>query len=173
MLPNSTVNVLFRVSVKTNVPEMKATPSTMASAVSASLSLWASRPLIVTFRMSGPQRPHPLQDRVGGGLAELAHHGPVGQEDDPVRVGGAPGVVGHHHDRLAQVGDRLPEEGQHAGRGIGVEVARGLVGEDKVRLVNQRPGACYALLLTAGELAGTMRETVLDTQLLDQVTKPV
>ena len=43
----------------------------------------------------------------------------------------------------------------------------------RFRLVNQRPGACYALLLTAGELAGTMRETVLDTQLLDQVTKPV
>src|SRR6266705_5226828 len=109
MLPNSTLKVLFKVSVKTNVPEMKATPSTIASAVSASLSLWASRPLIVTFRMSGRQRPHPLQDRVGGRLVELAHHRPVGQEDDPVRVGGARGVVRHHHDRLAELGDGLPE----------------------------------------------------------------
>src|SRR5215471_16649958 len=172
MLPNSTVNVFCRVSVRTNVPEMNVTPSTIASAVSASLSLWASRPLIVTFRMSGPQRPHPLQDRVGGRLVQLAHHGPVGQEDDPVRVGGAPRVVRHHHDRLAEVGDRLPEEGQHAGRGVGVEVAGGLVGEDEVRLVDQRPGTGDALRLTAGELTGTMRETVFDAQLLDQVTKP-
>src|SRR5580692_8222522 len=102
MFPNSTENVLCRVSVRTNVPEMKVTPSTIASAVSASLSLWASRPLIVTFRMSGSQRPHPLQDRIGGRAPQFADHGPVGQEDDPVRVGGAPRVVGHHHDRLAE-----------------------------------------------------------------------
>src|SRR6516225_10068005 len=114
MFPNSTLKVLCSVSVSTNVPEMNVTPSTIASAVSASRSLWASRPLIVTFHTSGPQRPHPLQDRIGGRLVQLAHHGPVGQEDDPVRVGGAPGVVRHHHDRLAEVGDRLPEEGQHA-----------------------------------------------------------
>src|SRR5580700_10809387 len=105
MLPNSTENVLCKVSVRTNVPEMKVTPSTIASAVRPSLSLWASRPLRVTFRMSGPQCPHPLQDRVGGRLVEFAHHGPVGQEDDPVRVGGAEGVVRHHDDRLAEFGD--------------------------------------------------------------------
>src|SRR5580693_1322789 len=101
MLPNSTEKVLFRVSVKTNVPEMKATPSTIASAVSASRSLWASRPLMVTFRMSRPQRPHALQDRIGGRLFQLAHHGPVGQEQDPVRVRGTPRVVRHHDDGLA------------------------------------------------------------------------
>src|SRR5580693_7458799 len=104
MLLNSVVNVLCRVSVRTNVPEMNVTPSTMASAVSPSLSLWASRPLMVTFHMSGPQGPHPLQDRVGRGLAQLAHHGAVVQEDDPVRIRGAPRVVGHHHDRLAELG---------------------------------------------------------------------
>src|ERR1700730_8568054 len=103
MLPNSSVNVLCKVSVSTNVPEMNVTPSTMASAVSASRSLWASRPLRVTVRMSGPQGPHPLQHGVGGRLPELAHHDPVGQEDNPVRVRGAPRVVRHHHDRLAQL----------------------------------------------------------------------
>src|SRR5580693_9134948 len=65
---------------------MKVTPSTIASAVSASLSLWASRPLIVTFRMSGSQRPHPLQDRIRGRLLELAHHGPVGKEEEATGV---------------------------------------------------------------------------------------
>src|SRR6516225_5737180 len=100
MLANSSVNVLCRVSVRTNVPEMKVTPSTMASAVSPSRSLWASRPLIVTFHMSGPQGPHPLQDGVGGRLHKLAHHGPVGQEHNPVGVGGPARVVCHHDDRL-------------------------------------------------------------------------
>src|SRR5579864_9629293 len=110
MLPNSSLNVLCRVSVRTNVPEMNVTPSTMASVVSASRSLWAAKPLIVTFHMSGPQGPHPLQDGVGGGLGQLTHHGAVVQEDDPVRVRGAPRVVGHHHDRLAELGHRTPQE---------------------------------------------------------------
>src|SRR3974377_401128 len=101
MFPNSTLKVLGSVSVSTNVPEMNVTPSTMASAVSASRSLWASRPLIVTCHMSGAQRPHPLQDRVCGRLQEVTHHGSVGQEDDPVRICCAPRVVRHHHDRLA------------------------------------------------------------------------
>src|ERR1700761_1604187 len=110
MLPNRLLNVLCRVSVSTKVPEMNVTPSTMASAVSASRSLWASRPLIVTFHMSGSQRPDPLQDGVGGGLEELADHRSVGQEDDPVRVRGTARVVRHHDDRLAELGHRTPQE---------------------------------------------------------------
>src|SRR5450755_5073133 len=132
MLPNSTENVLFKVSVRTNVPDIKATPSTIASAVSASRSLWASRPLMVTLRMSGlqgsqgPQGPHPLQDRIGGRLGQLAHHGPVGQEDDPVRIPGSPRIVRHHDDRLADFGYRSAQECQQVRGRIGVQVARGL-----------------------------------------------
>src|ERR1035441_4435091 len=101
MLPNSTENVLFKVSVRTNVPEMKVTPSTIASAVSASRSLWASRPLMVTFRTSAPQGPHALEDRIGGRLVEFAHHGPVGQEDDPLaKTSSIPG----HDMPLAKAG---------------------------------------------------------------------
>src|SRR5580692_4978747 len=123
MLLNSVVNVLCRVSVRTNVPEMKVTPSTMASAVSPSRSLWASRPLIVTFHMSGPQRPDPLQDGVGGGLVEFSYHLAVGQEDDPVRVRGPARVVGDHDNRLAEIGHRTPQEGEQVGGRVGVEVA--------------------------------------------------
>src|SRR4029077_7256744 len=99
MLLNSVVNVLCRVSVRTNVPEMKVTPSTMASTVSPSRSLWASRPPIVTFPISGPHRPLPLWYRISGRLLQLAHHRPVGEEHDPVRVGGPARVMRHHHDR--------------------------------------------------------------------------
>jgi hypothetical protein len=104
---------------------------------------------------------------------ELPHHRPVGQEDDPVRVGGAARVVGHHHDRLAELADRLPQEVQDVGRGVRVEVAGGLVGEDQIGLVDQRPGAGNPLLLTAGELGRAVRETVRDAQLPDQVAEPV
>src|SRR5580692_10495395 len=128
MLANSSVNVLCRVSVRTNVPEMNVTPSTMASAVSPSRSLWASRPLIVTFHMSGPHGPYPLQDGVGGRLLELAHHLAVGQEDDPVGVRGPARVVRHHDDRLAEFGHRAPQEREQVGGGVRVKVAGGLVG---------------------------------------------
>jgi hypothetical protein len=104
---------------------------------------------------------------------ELPHHRPVGQEDDPVRVGGAARVVGHHHDRLPELADRLPQEVQDVSRGVRVEVAGGLVGEDQIGLVDQRPGAGHPLLLTAGELGRAMRETVRDAQLLHQVAEPV
>src|SRR5580704_13856179 len=119
MVPNSVLNVLCKVSVSTNVPEMKVTPRMIASAVSASRSLWASRPLMVTLRISGSQGPHLLQDRIGGRLVELAHHGPIGQEDDPVRVRGAARVVRDHDDRLAELRDRPPQKCQQVRRRVG------------------------------------------------------
>jgi hypothetical protein len=104
---------------------------------------------------------------------ELPHHRPVGQEDDPVRVGGAARVVGHHHDRLPELADRLAQEVQDVGRGVRVEVAGGLVGEDQIGLVDQRPGARHPLLLAAGELGRAVREPVRDAELPDQVAEPV
>src|SRR5215469_5930371 len=127
MLLNSAVNVLCSVSVSTYVPEMNVTPRMIASAVSISRSLCASSPLMVTLRMSASQCPHALDDRVGGRFLELAHDGPVGEEHDPVGVGGAARVVGHHHDRLAHVPHRPLQERQQFRGGVGVQVAGGLV----------------------------------------------
>src|SRR5580704_11043846 len=123
MFPNKLENVLCSVSVRTNVPAMKVTPSTMASAVSAKRSLWARRPLMVTFFTSGSQFPeglHLLQDRSGRRVLELAHNLAVGQEDDPVGVGRAVRVVGHHDDGLAQLRNRPPQEGEQSGGGVRV-----------------------------------------------------
>src|SRR6516165_6260001 len=105
MLPNSVLNVLCSVSVRTNVPEMNVTPRTIASAVSASRSLCASSPLMVTFHMSGAQRADALEDGVGGRVTELVDHPPVGEEHHAVGVSGAPSVVGDHDDRLAEFVD--------------------------------------------------------------------
>src|ERR1700676_3079895 len=106
MCPNSVVNVAWRVSVSTRVPEMKVTPSTMATAVRASRSLWANSPFRVTLPISAAQLLHPFQHRVDGGRGQFVHHVPVGQEDHPVGVGRSPGVVGDHDDGLVELGDR-------------------------------------------------------------------
>ena len=66
MWPNRVVKVLCSVSVRTSVPEMKVTPSTMAMPVSTRRSLWASKPLIVTFHMSVAELLHVFENRVGG-----------------------------------------------------------------------------------------------------------
>src|SRR5271156_430842 len=124
MFPKSVLNVLCSVSVSTKVPAMKVTPNTMASAVRASRSLWASSPLMVTRHMSGAQRPDALQDRVGGRLGQVVDDGAVGQEDAPVGIGRPVGVVGDHDDGLAELGDGTAQERQHLGRGNGVQVSR-------------------------------------------------
>src|SRR5271165_1048567 len=149
MFPNSVSNVLCRVSVRTNVPAMNVTPSTMASAVSARRSLWARSPLMVTRHTSGAHRSDVLEDRVGRRRGEVVDDLAVAQKNDPVGVGRAMGVVGDHDDGLAEFGDRPTQEGQHLGRGVRVEVARGLIGEDEVGPVDQGPGTGAALLLTA------------------------
>src|SRR5580692_4343877 len=105
MLPNRVLKVLCNVSVRTNVPAMNVTPSTMASAVRASRSLCASNPLMVTRHMSGPQRPDALQHRVGGRLRQFVDDVAVGEENHAVGVGGPMGVVRHHHDGLAELGN--------------------------------------------------------------------
>src|SRR5271165_146479 len=127
MLLNNVVKVLWRVSVRMNVPVMKVTPSTIAIAVSARRSLWARSPLTVTLHMSAAQAPHVLQDRIGGWLQELADHGPVCQKDNAVGVRGTARVVRHHYDRLAQLGHRPAQESEHLGRGVRVEVACRLI----------------------------------------------
>src|SRR5215472_2056196 len=98
---------------------MNVTPSTIASAVSASRSLWASSPRRVTLRMSRPQGPHLLEDGIGGRCLELTDDAAVVEEDDPVRVRGAARVVRDHDNRLAKLTDRPLEEREEAGGRVG------------------------------------------------------
>ena len=73
----------------------------MAKAVSASRSLWASRPAIVTLAMrSAAQRLHVLEDPVRGGASHLAHDLAVCEEDDAIGPRGRAGIVRDHDDGL-------------------------------------------------------------------------
>src|ERR1700679_2232558 len=104
------LTVLWSVSVSTKVPATNVTPTTIAREVRAKRNLWASRPLIVTLRISGRQLAHALKDAVGGRALQLVHELPVGKEDHPVGISSCAGVVGHHHHRLAHLSDRAAEE---------------------------------------------------------------
>src|ERR1700722_14560570 len=128
MLLNNVLNVLCSVSVRTSVPAMNVTPITMANAVSASRSLCASRPLMVTRHISGSQGADALQHRIGGRLCQLVDDVAVRQEDDTVRIGRPVGIVRHHDDGLPEFGDRSAHEGEHLLCGVGVEVPGGLAG---------------------------------------------
>src|SRR5699024_7602018 len=89
---------------------------------------------------SGVRAPSPLlegahggQDLVGGGVGELADDPAVGEQEDAVGVGGGARIVGDDHDGLAEVVGGAAQDGQHLGRGGGVEVAGRLVTEEDVR----------------------------------------
>ena len=108
---NNSSNALFIVSVSTNVPATKPTPSTIEMTVSASRQLAGEEPLQGGAKQrSALQRLQPVQDPSRGRLTHLVDDVPVGEEHDPIGVAGRAGVVGHHHDRLA-VAPRRPRAG--------------------------------------------------------------
>ena len=81
---NRSSNALFMVSVNTNVPATKPTPSTMDSAVRIRRSLRPRRLLRVARNTpSALERLQPIQHTLGRRIAHLVHDVPVGQEDRP------------------------------------------------------------------------------------------
>ena len=66
------------------------------------------------------------------------------------------GLVGHHQYGHAAIGVHGGEELHDLVGRAGVQVAGGLVGQEHIRLVDQRPGDRDTLLLTAGELIGAV-----------------
>src|SRR6478609_2454637 len=139
---NSSVKLLFRVSVKTKVPATNATPRTMAKALIPIRSLWASRLFRVARNISGHrgrvrgsvrvETLHPVEHPFGRRLEHLVDDPAVRQEQHPVGVAGGIGVVRHHDDGLAEIPHRALQEAQHLGAGYRIQVAGRLVGEHDV-----------------------------------------
>src|SRR5439155_4777952 len=161
--------------VRISAPATAITPSTTAMPDSTSRSLRDSRLFQVACSMSGRpvQALHGVQHSVGGRVAQLVDDRAVGQEDDPVGVGGGVRVVGDHDDGLPVLADRVAQEAQHLGAGAGVEVTGRLVGEDHLGPGHQGPGARHPLLLAAGQLGRAVLEPVLQAHRLDHHLVPV
>ena len=165
--------LLPSVSVRTKLPLIIATPSTIANAVSIARSL----------RPSSPLRATPIIDAVTSwsasriscevGRAEVLDDQAVGEEEDAVGDRCRVRVVGDHHGRLAVARDGLAQEREDLGARAGVEVAGRLVGEHHRRLRDERPGDRDALLLPARELGGAVREPVGEADRGRQLLEPV
>ena len=63
----------------------------------------------------------------------------------------------NQHNGNALLAIQLLENRHDLSAGLGVEVARGLIRKDKLRIVDQRTADCDALLLPAGKLGGLIR----------------
>src|SRR5712692_9908613 len=91
----------------------------------------------------------------------------VSQFDAAVRLARDLWVVRHHQDRVAgvvQFAENLDDDSFVSF----VEIARGLVGKNDLRLVDQRAGNRHALLFAARELCGEMRQAVAKAHALQR-----
>src|SRR5262249_28652196 len=108
------VNAWSIESVRTKVPLISATPSTIAIAVRAVRSFRLRRPRIANQVMPSASRGgellHHVVDRVRVALADLAHDEPVGEEQHAMSGCSRARVVRHHHDRLAVLVDGAAED---------------------------------------------------------------
>src|SRR5437879_2593821 len=171
---NRLSNVREIVSVRIIVPDMNETPSITARAVSAKRSLWASSPLIVTRRtVLLADVFHVVDDGLGRRALELVDDFPVGEEDDAIGIAGGDGIVGDHHDRLAQIGDGLAHELEDLRARLRVEVAGRLVGEDDLRSACESARDGDALLLPTRKLGRPVLQAVGKANRADHTVEPL
>ncbi len=76
-------------------------------------------------------------------------------------------VVRHHQDGVAGVVQFAENLEDHCFVGL-VEISGGLVGENDLRLIDQRARNGHSLLLAAGELRGEMRQAVAESHTLQR-----
>ena len=95
------------------------------------------------------------------------------RHDDAVGHRGGVRVVRDHHDGLAEVVDRVPQQAQDLVGRLGVQVAGRLVGEHHRRAVDQRTRHGDALLLAAGQLGRAVRQAIAEPDGGDQRVVPL
>jgi len=100
-------------------------------------------PLLIDRRE--PQNTGAIRWRVGDDAA-------VAQLDHAARVGSYLRLVGHHDDCHAALGVKPGEHLHQLRRGLRIEGASRLIGEDQGRIGHQRPSDGDALLLAARQL---------------------
>ena len=95
------------------------------------------------------------------------------EPEAPVRLVGQRPVVGHHQDGGVVVPAERAEQLDDVLARLLVQVAGGLVGQDQLGFVRQRPGDRHALLLAAGEPVDPARVLLrVELDLLEQLAAP-
>ena len=84
------------------------------------------------------------------------------EHDFALCAGGDERIVRHDDDRSALL-VQLTEQVEHDLLIPLIEIAGRLVGENQLRAVDERAGDAHALLLTAGQLAGQVMRTLLQS----------
>ena len=116
---------------------------------------------------------HAVENALGRGFVDFVDDLSVGEEDDPIGVRRRIGVVRDHHDCLAELFHRAPHEAENVGTRLAVEIARGFVGEDDLRLARQRAGDGDSLLLATRQLGRLVVETVAQADGVDDAVHPL
>jgi hypothetical protein len=81
----------------------------------------------------------------------------VRQKDHALRIAlGESALMRHHHDGHAESLVKVPDHVHDFAAGVAVEISRGLVGQQKLRTVDQSASQRRPLLLATGKLARTM-----------------
>ena len=188
------------VSVRTKVPDTRLTARATAAAVRSSRLRWASRPFSTLHISRSPpvgvlavraavreeravhvrHWPDQAPRRFMWSMARLAVGWSISSTTRPsfrntMRSDNRRRrrVVGDHDDGLAELVHRQAEEGEQVGAGLGVEVARGLVGEDDLGPGHEGPGRRHPLLLAARELGGPVVEAVTKADDVDDAVEPL
>ncbi len=78
-------------------------------------------------------------------------------------------VVGHNDEGLAELASQAEEQFVKLAGIRGVEVTRGLIGEDDIWLVDECPRHRHALLLASGKLCGLVSGPVSHSQKVQQI----
>ncbi len=91
----------------------------------------------------------------------------VSQLDAAVRLARDVRVVRNHKNGVAGV-VQFAENLDHDGFVGLIEISRGLVGENQLRLIDQRTRNSYSLLFAAGELRREMRQAVAEPHTLQR-----
>src|ERR1700729_3275148 len=99
-------------SVSTKVPATRATPRTIATAVSAARRRRVASPLSATWSTARSEALHGVDDLVLVGAGEVLDDLAVRQEQEPVGDGRRLGVVGDHHHRLPHGVDRAAQQAE-------------------------------------------------------------
>jgi len=82
-------------------------------------------------------------------------------------------AMSSHDQGLSGIFYQLIEQCQYLLPGIQIQIAGRLIGKNDIRIVNQRPGYCNALLFSAGQTVRIRIKTIGEIELFQQIVHSI